>query len=158
MVVESVVGGVVEGRGDGTSEEDGEDVVVIGVGLVLVKGEHNQRVVHEIAVVQEGLEEVARPGCSKGDRGVMTIYLPCEERFLIRLRAGEWGSWCSELPKCCEGLHASSAGGHVRGENQRTIGHVGGNERPLWESLAGDIRGERIEALDEREARGIVCH
>lgn len=73
VVVEGRVSGTLKSVRDDATEKDGEDVVMLGVGLVLVEGEDDERVVHEIAVVQQRLEEVTGPGASKGDIGVMAI-------------------------------------------------------------------------------------
>lgn len=52
MVVESVIRGAVEGLGDGTAKEEGEDFVGGGVGLYLVEGEDDEGVVHEVLVCE----------------------------------------------------------------------------------------------------------
>lgn len=73
VVVEAVVGGADELLGDGVAHEDGEDVVLQRIRLVLVPGDEHQRVVHELVVIQKGLEERARPRTGDGGRGVVAV-------------------------------------------------------------------------------------
>lgn len=73
VVVEGVVDGSLEVVGDGTAEEDGEDLVGDTVGLVLVEGQQDQGVVHEVLVAEERGHEVALPGGAEGDVGVVGV-------------------------------------------------------------------------------------
>nr|POF15493.1 hypothetical protein CFP56_48688 [Quercus suber] len=73
VVVEVRVGGSHGRFGDGTAEEEAEDPVAAGVGVVLVKGDQDEGVLHEVRVVEQGLEEVASPGAGGGDRGVVSV-------------------------------------------------------------------------------------
>jgi hypothetical protein len=51
VVVVVVVGGAFEVLWDSITEEDAEDAVLDGVGLVLVEGDKNKGVVHEMLIV-----------------------------------------------------------------------------------------------------------
>lgn len=73
VVVEVVVGGAGEVLGEGVAEQDGENLVALGVGLVLIPGEQDEGVVHEVLVVEEGLEESAAPHASNADVGVVAV-------------------------------------------------------------------------------------
>lgn len=73
VVVVVVVGGSHEVLGDGVPEEDAEDAVLDGVGLVLVEGDEDQGVVEEARVLEEGLEEGSEPDPGHGDGGVVTV-------------------------------------------------------------------------------------
>lgn len=73
MVVVVVVGGADELLGDSVTKENAEDAVLDGVGLVLVEGEEDEGVVHEVGVVQEGGKELLQPDTGNGDGGVVTI-------------------------------------------------------------------------------------
>lgn len=46
---------------DGVAEENAEDAVLDGVGLILIKGNENQSVFHEFRVGKERLQEGAEP-------------------------------------------------------------------------------------------------
>ena len=73
MVVVVVVGGADKVLWDGVAEEDAEDRVPDGVGLVLVKGDQDKGVFHEALVVEERLEERPQPDSSNGDGRVMAV-------------------------------------------------------------------------------------
>lgn len=73
VVVEVVVGGADKVLGEGVTEQDGENLVALGVGLVLIPGEEDKSVVHEVLVVEEGLEESTAPLASNTDVGVVTV-------------------------------------------------------------------------------------
>lgn len=51
VVVEVVVGGANQLLGEGIAQQDAKDLVVLGVGLVLVKGQKDKGVVHEVGVL-----------------------------------------------------------------------------------------------------------
>jgi len=53
MVVEGAVHSPLQRSRNSASEKDGEDVVVIGVCLILVEGQDDEGIVHEVAVAQE---------------------------------------------------------------------------------------------------------
>lgn len=73
VVVVVVVGGADEVLGDGVADEDGENPVLDGVGLVLIEGDEDKGVVHEALVIQERGEEGLQPDTGNGDRGVVTV-------------------------------------------------------------------------------------
>ena len=86
---------------DCVTDEDGEDTVTNGVGVVLVKGDQNSSPLHEVGVVEEWLHEAAEELTSNGDRGIVTI-----------------------------------------------VGHVWGDEHPLWELVVLEVLVEHGEVLD----------
>ena len=93
MVVEGGVGGALEGFGDGAAEEEGEDFVGGGVGVDLVEGEDDERVLHEVLVGEERSEELLGPGGGVGDGGIMAVVghvrgdeRPLRELFVLELR------------------------------------------------------------------------
>ena len=71
VVVEVGVGGADKVLGDGVAEKDREGPVLLGVRAVLVEGDQNHSVLHEVLVLEERLEESSEPGTSCADRGVM---------------------------------------------------------------------------------------
>jgi hypothetical protein len=73
VVVVVVVGGAFEVLWDSVTEEDAEDAVLDGVGLVLVEGDKNKGVVHEVLIVQEGGKKGLQPLASNRNRGIMAI-------------------------------------------------------------------------------------
>lgn len=73
MVVVVGVGCADEVGGDGITKENGEDIVLDAVVLVLVEGDQDKGVVHEIFVVQEGFHEVLEPFACGGDVRVVAI-------------------------------------------------------------------------------------
>ena len=75
VVVEGVVGGAVQAGVDdvGTTDQNAEDVVVLGVGFILVKSQEQQGTIHEVGVIEQWCQPVAHPGGGKGDVGVVTI-------------------------------------------------------------------------------------
>lgn len=73
VVVEVVVGGANQLLGKGIAKQDAKDLVVLGVGLVLVKGQKDKGVVHEVGVLKEGFEEVTDPAASSSNVGVVTV-------------------------------------------------------------------------------------
>ena len=73
VIVEVGVGGADEVIGDGVTEENGEDAVLNGVGFVLVEGDEDEGILHEIGVIQEGGKEGLEPLSGNGDRGIMSI-------------------------------------------------------------------------------------
>lgn len=123
VVVVVVVSGSVKGLVNGSSKEDGENLVLGGVGVVLVEGDEDEGVLgvrqrqllkkilkvhktylHEVGVVQEGVKKVASPLSGNGDGRVVTVR-----------------------------------------------GHVGGDEHPLGKLLVLDILPEDGGVLDESE-------
>ena len=58
MVVVSVVGGVAELLWNDVTEENSENTVLTGVDLVLIEGDDDESVVHEVRVGKEGVKEV----------------------------------------------------------------------------------------------------
>lgn len=58
---------------DGITEKDTENVVLDGVGLVLIEGDQDEGVLHEVLVGEEWLEESAEPVTSNGDGGIVSI-------------------------------------------------------------------------------------
>ncbi len=58
VVVEVVVGGADELLGHDIAEEDADDLVLLGVGRVLVEGDEHEGVVHETLVVEQGSRKV----------------------------------------------------------------------------------------------------
>jgi len=73
VIVEGIIGSAMQRSWDSSSEKKGEDLVLRRIGFGLVKGDHDKGVVHEVAVVQQRLQEAARPGSSDGDCAVVTI-------------------------------------------------------------------------------------
>lgn len=74
MVVELVVGGSDEVLRNGVTEEDTEDVVGDGVGVVLIEGQQDQGLgAVEVGVRQERLEEACGPSAGSGDGGVVAV-------------------------------------------------------------------------------------
>lgn len=61
VVVEVRVGGADEVGGDGVAEEDREGAVLLRVRAVLVEGDQDKSVLHEVLVGEERLEEGAQP-------------------------------------------------------------------------------------------------
>ena len=49
------------------------DGVVFGISLILVKGKHNECVVHEIGIVEQGSQEGPGPAGSEVNSGIVTI-------------------------------------------------------------------------------------
>lgn len=73
MVVEAVVGGADKVLGNGIADEDGEDVVLDSVGLVLIPGDQDERVVHEVLVLHERPQERTAPSTGDSSRGVVAV-------------------------------------------------------------------------------------
>ena len=73
MVVKVAVGGTNKLLGHGVAKEDPDDPVLLGIGVVFIEGEHDQGVLHELLVVQEGFKEGLGPCTSNGDGAVVAI-------------------------------------------------------------------------------------
>jgi hypothetical protein len=73
VIVIVVVGGALKVLRDSIAEEDTEDAVLDGVGLVLIEGDEHKSVVHEVLVVQERGKEGLQPLASNRDGGIMAI-------------------------------------------------------------------------------------
>lgn len=73
VVVEVGVRGAVQVLGDSVAQQDGEHAVLDGVGRVLVKGDEDERVLHETGVVEQRGEEVPGPLAGDGDGGVVAV-------------------------------------------------------------------------------------
>ena len=57
----------------GTTDQNAEDVVVLGVSLILVKSKEQQSAVHEVGIIEQRRQPVAQPSGGEGDVGVVTI-------------------------------------------------------------------------------------
>ena len=73
VVIEGVVSRIAKRLRDSTAEKQSVDDVAGRVGFILIKGENDESVVHEVRVVEQRGQPVAGPGASNGDRGVVTI-------------------------------------------------------------------------------------
>jgi hypothetical protein len=73
VVVEVGVGGSNKVLWDCIAEEDTEDTVLDGVGLVLIESDEDHCVLHEVLVCQQRLQEVTQPLPGYGDRRVMAV-------------------------------------------------------------------------------------
>jgi hypothetical protein len=73
VVVVAIISSADEVLGHGVTQEDAEDAVLDGVGLVLVEGDEDQGVIQEARVLEKGLEEGAQPDAGDGDGGVVTV-------------------------------------------------------------------------------------
>lgn len=73
MGVEGVIGGTLEVLWDGASEENAKEFVALGVGLVLIKGDEDQGLLHEVGVVEQRADPIALPLGGKGDVGVVRV-------------------------------------------------------------------------------------
>jgi hypothetical protein len=73
VIVELRISGTDELLGNSITEDDAEDTVLEGVSVRFVKSDQNQGVLHEMLVVEKGLQEVTSPGTSSSDTRVMTI-------------------------------------------------------------------------------------
>lgn len=76
LAVVVIVGGIAgadQVRGNGVAEQDGEDAVLDRVGLVFVEGDEDEGVLHEVLVVEEGVEEGAQPFTGDGYGGVVAV-------------------------------------------------------------------------------------
>lgn len=73
VIVEVGVGCADQMLGDGVTEENREDAVLDGVGFVLVEGDEDESVLHEVGVIQERGEKVVQPFTCNCDGGVMTV-------------------------------------------------------------------------------------
>lgn len=71
--VEGVVLGALEVFRNGTTDEDAEDTVVVGVGLVLIEGQKEESVVVEVLVLEQLGHPRTLPLSSESDVGVMRI-------------------------------------------------------------------------------------
>jgi len=87
VVVEVGVGGADKLRGDGVTEKDREGPVLLRVRAVLVEGDQDHGVLHEVLVIEERLEEGLEPGTSCADGGVVSIagHVWCDEHPLWQL-------------------------------------------------------------------------
>lgn len=57
----------------GAANEDAEDVVMLGVGLILVEGNEEECAVHEVSIVKERVQPAAEPVPSEGNVGVVSV-------------------------------------------------------------------------------------
>lgn len=73
MVVVLGVGGANKLLGYRVTKENTEDLVLQGVGMGLIKRDKDERVLHEVLVVEKGLQEVARPGTGSGDTSIVAV-------------------------------------------------------------------------------------
>lgn len=73
VVVVVIIGGAHEVIRDGVTKKDAEDAVLDSVGLVLVEGDEDEGIVHEMLVVQQRGQEGLQPLASNSDGGVMAI-------------------------------------------------------------------------------------
>lgn len=73
VVVVVVIGGADEVGRDGVAEEDGEDPVLDRVGLVLVKRDQNQSVLHEALVREKRLQKGTGPLACHAHVGVVAV-------------------------------------------------------------------------------------
>lgn len=71
--VESIILGATEVLGDSAAKKEGVDLVSNLVSVVLIEGEHNQRVLGEVFILEQVRQETISPGPSKGDVGIMRI-------------------------------------------------------------------------------------
>jgi hypothetical protein len=76
VVVELSISGADELLGNSVTENDAEDTVLEGVSVRLVESDQNQGVLHEMLVVEKGLQEVASPGTSSSDTRVVAVRSP----------------------------------------------------------------------------------
>lgn len=73
MGVEGIVRGTLELLRNGATNKNAEDTVVVGVGLVLIEGQEEEGVVHEILVSEQFAHPRTLPLGSESDVGVMGI-------------------------------------------------------------------------------------
>lgn len=71
--VKGVVFSAAQVLGDGTAEQEGEDLVSDLVGIRFVEREHDQRVLGEVFVLQQVMEEAVGPATGESDVGVVGI-------------------------------------------------------------------------------------
>lgn len=118
--IESIIRSANQLLGDSTAEKDGEDLVVKGVVIGLVKGEQDERLVPEVSVVFELLNETTLPDRGKGDVGIVSIVghvgsneSPLRKSIVLNVR-----------PQAREVLDLSSTGsisGNVVKEDERVV-------------------------------------
>jgi hypothetical protein len=73
VVVVVVVGGANELLWDSVAQQDAQDAVLDGVGLVLIESDENKSVLHELLVIKKGFQEGTSPCASDTDIGVMAV-------------------------------------------------------------------------------------
>ena len=73
MVVESVVCCAFEGVGYGAAKKNSERLVAFCLGLDFVKCEQNQRVLHEVRVVEQRSNPISLPYGGESNIGVMAV-------------------------------------------------------------------------------------
>ena len=73
VVIKSVVGRAAEVFGDGAADQDGEHLIVLTVGVVLVEGQQHQGVLCNVWDADKFGDGGALPGRGKGDVGVMGV-------------------------------------------------------------------------------------
>jgi hypothetical protein len=73
VVVVVVIAGSLEVLRDSVTEENAEDLVLDGVGLVLIEGDQDKGFVHEVLVLKEGSQEGLQLDTGNGDGGVMAV-------------------------------------------------------------------------------------
>jgi len=73
MIVECVVRGAFQVFGNGATKEDGEDFVTGGVSLDFVKRQEDERVVHEVGIVEERYHKVTLPRRSECDVRIVSV-------------------------------------------------------------------------------------
>jgi len=59
--------------GDRVTKEDGKDLVLDGVGLVLVKCDQNKGIVHEFLILEERIQECLEPNTRGGNGSVVAV-------------------------------------------------------------------------------------
>ena len=89
--VKGIILGAPELHRDRTAHQNTENSVVLRVGVILVEGEQNQRVVHEVDVVEQGRHPVPLPLGGEGDVGVVPIvsHVGSDESPLGKLPLGQ---------------------------------------------------------------------
>lgn len=73
VVVEAIVSGADKLLGDSVADENAEHFVLDGVGLILIKSDEDEGVVHEVLVLEERRQEGAKPDTCDSDGCVMAV-------------------------------------------------------------------------------------
>ena len=73
VVVEGAVGGTLQVVGNDTAQQDGEDGVLLTVGLVFIESDQDQGVVHKVVILQQWGHEVSGPLTCNLDVGVVGV-------------------------------------------------------------------------------------
>ena len=87
MGVEGVVLGTLQVVRNGTTNEDAEDPVGLVVGVILIKGQENSSVVHEVVILQQSGHPATLPLGGERDVGVVGVigHVGGDERPLRKL-------------------------------------------------------------------------